>query len=397
MVICMPRKRLTEAAVEKLKPTPDKQIDYFDAGMPGLMLRVSYGGTKTWRALYYVNRKPKTHKLGRYPVLNLKQARDAARAFLADPQTAKRRSGTGTFKSVAEKFLELHVTHNRLRSKREIERCLTKYIYPAWEDRPFIELRRGDVADLLDDIVKNHGARQADAVLAIIRKIMHWYETRTDIYSSPIVRGMHRTNHAERKRQRVLSPDEIRALWSAADDLGSFGAFVKMLLLTGQRRDKVAKMKWTDINDDVWHLATEPREKGNPGSLKLPSMAIGIIGSQPRLAENPYVFAASVGNGPINSFSQRKKELENVLSHTIRDMPPWVLHDLRRTARTLMSKCVSPHIAERVLGHAIAGIEGVYDRHKYDEEKAEALERLASAIEEIVFVGNDRFGSKRSS
>jgi hypothetical protein len=99
------RKRLTEEGVRKLKPTPDKQIDYFDTGLPGLVLRVSYGGTKTWRALYYVNRKPRMHKLGRYPTLKLKPARDVARKFLEDPQRALARSTAGTFQEVAEDFV----------------------------------------------------------------------------------------------------------------------------------------------------------------------------------------------------------------------------------------------------------------------------------------------------
>jgi hypothetical protein len=180
----MPKKRLTEEGVAKLKPpVAGKQLDYFDAGMPGLVLRVNYGGRKTWRALYYVRgigkdgrrrTEPRTHALGLYPILKLKEAREAARKFLADPQKARAQANGGSFKEVAENFIKRHVDANKLRSKAEIERCLHKYIYPAWQHRPFLELKRGDVSALLDRIEDEHGPRQADICLAIISKMTNW-------------------------------------------------------------------------------------------------------------------------------------------------------------------------------------------------------------------------------
>ena len=384
----MPKKRLTEEGVAKLKPpATGKQIDYFDAGMPGLVLRLNYGGAKVWRALYYVKRTnkdgkrvtiPTTHKLGRYPHLKLKEAREAARRFLADPQKGLAEADTGSFRDVANNFIKRHVEASRLRSQPEIERCLNKYVYPAWEHRAFREIKRGDVADLLDRIEDRHGARQADLVLAIIRKMANWYAARTDDYVSPVVRGMHRSNGSDRRGKRILDDDEIRALWNV--EAGTFAAFVKVLLLTAQRRDKVATMKWDDISDDTWTIVSAEREKGNAGSLRLPPMVLEIINAQPRIAGNPYVFAGR-GNGPLNAFSQRKEELDAKLP----DMPPWVLHDLRRTARSLLSRAgVRPDISERVLGHAIPGVEGVYDRHAYRDEKADALNRLAALVESII-------------
>jgi integrase len=110
-------------------------------------------------------------------------------------------------------------------------------------------------------------------------------------------------------------------------------------------------------------------------------MALAVVKAQPHIDGNPHVFAAGVGKGPFNSFSQRKAELDEKLA----DMPRWVLHDLRRTARSLMSRAwVRPDVAERVLGHAIAGVEGVYDRHSYFEEKSDALNRLAALVEIIL-------------
>ena len=392
----MPRKRLTEEGVRKLKPPPEgKQIDYFDAGMPGLVLRMNYGGRKTWRALYYIKGKhkktgeprtePRTHPLGQYPILNLKEAREAARRFLADPQKGLAEADTGSFREVAGEFIKRHVEANKLRTQGEIERCLNKYILPHLEHRTFRELKRGDVAALLDKIEDGHGARQADLCLAIIRKLMHWYQSRNDDYLVPVVRGMNRYKAADHKGARILSDDEIRALWAVTEGMDAFGALVRLLLLTGQRRDKVATMRWDDIVGDEWRIPTEKREKGNAGNLRLPPIALDIINQQPRLADNPYVFAVSGGKGHFNSHSQRKEDLDARLAEMLPAMERWTLHDLRRTARSLLSRAgVRPDISERVLGHAIPGVEGVYDRHSYDVEKADALNRLACLIETIV-------------
>jgi integrase len=390
----MPKKRLTELSVEKIKPpAKGKQLDYYDAGMPGLVLRVNYGGAKVWRALYYVKRlakdgkrtsMPTTYPLGRYPHLNLKEAREKARTFLNDPQKALAEADVGSFKDVAETFIKRHVEANNLRWQDEIKRCLHKYLYPHWQDRAFRDIKRGDVAQLLDVIEDRHGKRQADVVLAIVRKMMNWYATRNDDYVSPIVRGMGRRDANGNARKRILDDAEIRALWSACKDQGMFGSLVKLLLLTAQRRDKVATMRWDHVVEGEWHIASEPREKSNAGTLKLPPLALDIIEAQPRIAGNPHVFAGSMRGrrlpAAFNSFSAAKAKLEAKLS-----MAPWVLHDLRRTARSLMSRAgVRPDISERVLGHAIAGVEGVYDRYSYDAEKADALLRLARLVESIV-------------
>ena len=138
-------------------------------------------------------------------------------------------------------------------------------------------------------------------------------------------------------------------------------------------------MKWADVTDGVWTIATAEREKSNAGSLALPAQALAIIEAQPRLGDNPYVFAGR-GLRPLQ-FSQSKAPFDAKLPK----MPRWTLHDLRRTARSLMSRAgVRPDISEAVFGHAIPGVEGIYDRHRYDAEKAAALERLATLIDGIV-------------
>jgi hypothetical protein len=164
--------------VNKLKPPPPgKQLDYFDAGMPGLVLRLSYGGKKTWRALHYVKTvgkdskrrtEPRTHALG--PILNLKTAREKSTSVSCRPAKGPSRAEAGTFKQIAADWIREYVDEKGLRSKGEIERHLKSYVYPQCEHRLIHEIRRLDVNKLLDDI-KN-------------KKI----ERREDQYNSPLVR-----------------------------------------------------------------------------------------------------------------------------------------------------------------------------------------------------------------
>ena len=191
---------------------------------------------------------------------------------------------------------------------------------------------------------------------------------------------MRRVPKEVRNRSRMLSDDEIRGVWKAAEEMGQFGAFVRLLLLTAQRRDKVANLRWDDIDSKgVWTIRTEEREKGNPGKLQLPKLALEIIEAQPRFVGNPYVFAGKDGHAlRRNSDSKIKFDAKCGIED-------WRLHDLRRTARSLMSRAgIQSEIAERVLGHAIGGVEGIYNRHSYDVEKADALRKLTALVERIV-------------
>jgi integrase len=138
--------------------------------------------------------------------------------------------------------------------------------------------------------------------------------------------------------------------------------------------------------DGTWTIPKEEREKGNAGIIKLPRIAFEVIEAQPRIADNPYIFPGPRGEGPFNAFGKYKAELDAKLGFP----EPWVVHDLRRTARSLMAKAgVADNIAERVLGHVISGVHGVYNRHDYTDEKADALTKLAALIENIIHPPTD--------
>jgi integrase len=356
--------------------------------MRGHYVRVQPSGAKSFVAVTLdPHGKQVWATIGPADVLTIAAAREQARIAISRIKEGKPAFEAppvklDTFEHVAEQWLKRHVRAKGLLSEHEVTRLLRAHVYPAWKDRAFLSIRRSDVAALLDDVEDNHGARQADYVLAIVRGVMSWYATRHDDYVPPIVKGMRRTNPKERARARILDDTEICTVWKAAETNGTFGALVRLLLLTAQRREKVVSMRRPDISvDGTWTIPTEAREKGTAGELVLPQAAVDIIRAQPHLGKNPYVLAGR-GNGHINGYSKAKRALDAKLP---KDMPQWQLHDLRRTARSLMSRAgVRPDVAERVMGHAIAGVEGVYDRHSYRDEKADALKRLAALIESIV-------------
>jgi integrase len=378
------RKSLTDRGVSALKPRASRYA-FPDPELSGHYVRVTPNGAKSFAA---VCRSPDGKQIwttiGSVDRMSIETARDLARTALQRvraglPAVEPRGETVAT---VAANWRKRHVERNGLRTWREIVRLLDAHILPAWGDREFAAIRRSDVAALLDEVEDNHGQRTADCVLTIVRSVMNWQATRDDDYSPPVVRGMQRQSTHAQARARILADDEIGAIWKAAEAGGLFGAFVRIALLTAQRREKVRTMRWADISDaGEWTIPQAPREKQAGGVLMLPAMALRIVRVLPQIGDNPFVFAGR-GDQPFNTGTKAKRGFDAKLP---KGTPRWTIHDLRRTARSLMSRAgVRPDIAERVLGHAIVGVEGTYDRHSYGDEKADALKRLATLIDGIV-------------
>jgi integrase len=286
--------------------------------------------------------------------------------------------GPETFERVTSDFMSRYVEEKGLRTAKAIRRNLTNHVLPVWGARDFTSIQRNDIAKLLDKIQDNAGPVMADKVLGHVSKICRWYATRHHDYVSPIVPGMNRTSTKDRARTRILNDDELRAIWKVTETNGVAGAFIRMALLTGQRAGKLVTMKWDDLKEGVWCIPQAPREKGNAGDLVLPKEALAVLDSLPRFASCPYVF--TLGRTPIGDDYIKKS-----IDAKVKTEQPWVLHDLRRTSKSLMARAgVRPDISERVLGHVIQGVEGIYDRHEYRDEKAHALRALAGLIESIL-------------
>lgn len=379
----MAKRNLTDAQIDKLG-TGSHRVPQ----LAGLYVRCrTAGGVKS----FWVIKRDRIGKLvqikiGERPTMAVIEAVEKAlhvlKAIEAGGDVGAARNGRLTFKKVADDWFEDHVKAEKrtLRSADFIKGNLKNHL-SVWDARAFDELDRGDVMRLLDKIKKTSPSA-ADKVLNILSRIFRWYYVRHPKLINPLAdtRGMRVISTKERARSRILNDDELRAVWKTAEANGQFGAFVRLSLLTGQRRDKVACMQWDHIVDGVWSIQAEAREKGNAEKIKLPQVALDILASLPRIEGNPFVFAAARGGSHFSGYSKAKKAFDKKSGTT-----GWTIHDLRRTARSLMSRAgVSSEHSERVLGHAIRGVEGVYDRHRYEQEIAVAVNKLAGLIDLIV-------------
>lgn len=351
------------------------QTDYFDTQVSGLALRVSQSGYRSWTFHYTLDRRRRI-TFGQYPALGLAGARtraDEAKVAVAtghDP----RLTATETLKDICEIYLARE--GDKLRNVKWRKGVLDRHVYPALGARPIAEIRRSEIVRLLDRVEEGSGPSMATQTLSLVRKIMNWHATRSDDFVSPVVRGMARTQRSEQARERVLTDDELRKIW--ATDSGVFGQYVRFLLLTAARRNEASEMTWAEIDGADWTLPAARNKTKVDLVRPLSRQAQAILEALPK--SEGFVWSTHGGAIPIAGFTQFKHRLDEASG-----VNGYTLHDLRRTARSLMSRVGVPSDhAERCLGHVIGGVRGVYDRHEYHREKQRAFEMLAGEIGRIV-------------
>ena len=340
---------------------------------------------------------PLTRRGGDYPIVTLAAGREWARVTLQDmiggidpkareeaARKAETRRLANSFAAVAEDFIARHVS--KLRTGRKEAATIRRELIAAWGAKPVTDISRDDVAIAvvrLADAGKLHAAHQ---LLAYTKKLFSWAIARgaSGLESSPCDRISARSIIRHREpRQRVLNADEVRAVWQASRALGfPFSPFIRLLFITGQRRAEVADMQWGELNlqTALWTIPA-PRMKGGAAhEVPLSSPALDIIKSLPRFP-GQYVFTTTGGERPISGFSKAKSRLDAAAP----GMPPWRLHDLRRTVRTNLGALPVPsNICELVIAHAQPGLHKVYDLHSYRDEKRRALELWSARLAEIV-------------
>jgi integrase len=430
-------KALTDIAIRNLKHGATRR-EIPVGGAKGLYVIVQPSGAKSYALRYRLAGKPQKLTLGRVlmpeskeekgtenrspkkidepqigDVLSLAGARKLANDVHLqinrgrDPRIGQRQAkqeqrleAENTFRAVAEEYLKRE--GSRLRSADWRRKVLERLVYRTLGDRPIVDIRRSEIIRLLDKIEEGQlldrdgdpiegGPVMADRTLALIRKIMNWHATRSDDFRSPIVRGMARVKAKDNARERTLTDDELRAVWKAADaavaapDKGGavyqrpFEALVQFLLLTAARRSEGAQMRRAELTGADWTLPAS-RNKTKVDLIRpLSVMARGVLSKVVPIMDCEFVFSTD-GEHPISGFSRFKSDFDEACGVT-----GWTLHDLRRTARSLMSRGgVNSDHAERCLGHVIAGVRGTYDRHEYHAEKKAAYEALAVQIDQIV-------------
>lgn len=374
----MPKKRLTDASVKRLKPPTSGQVDTFDQGYPGLALRLSYGGGRSFVFFYRVGGKLRRLTLGTYPALGLAEAREAWRQARQEVATGRDPGRSGVvgagatdFRGVFEEWLERDQSKNR--SASIVRKKLEKNVLPHWANRPIGTITRRDVLDVIDRIADRGAVTQARRVHGYLARMFGWAQGRGIIEINPL------TNlpkpGSETKRDRVLTDVELTAVWNAASEFGfPYGDAIKLLILTGARRDEIGRLNWSEVTPayDAIALEGSRTKTGVPHIIPLSAPARGILETLPRIADSQWVFTTR-GQTPIADWGRAKAKLDQASN-----VETWTIHDLRRTTATGLQKLgVQLQVTEACLGHTAGsrgGIVGVYQRHDYANEKRAALE-----------------------
>jgi integrase len=285
-----------------------------------------------------------------------------------------------------------------LRTFAQVEWSLRKYVLPRLGERPVTQIRKSDASRLYHEIAEGHGLRSAERACQHLVSVLSWYSRETDDFVCPIPRG--HVAAPARTRHRALSDREIVALWKATDaEPGRHDPFrplVRLLLLTGRRRGEIGEMVWSEIGPEGHLLPAARNKTGVPLLSPLAPMAREIIEAQPKLGA--LVFSRD-GDRKISDWDALKRKLDVRMLAALREHDPeaelqaWCLHDLRRTARTIMSRLRVPtEVAEHALGHLVGGIRGRYDLHQFLDEKRQAFEKLADEVMRIVGAAPEAHG-----
>jgi integrase len=370
----------------------------FDTHLPGFGLRVSAGGHKAWILFYRVGKRQRRYTIGTVSMLpKVDDARDRARELLRDvsrgidPADAVDQvpaAAPVTVRALAADFIERHAKP-RNRSWRTTERILAIHVLPAWGGRPAVAIARRDVRALLDDLVARDHPVLANRVLAAVRKMFHWALEREILSIAPTL-GV-RAPGKETQRERVLDDTELAAVWRAAERLGgAAGAFVRLLVLTGQRRDEVAKVRWVDLDLEkrVWTLPREATKADRTHEVPLSPLAVEALMGLAR--EGEFVLSTTDGRLPISGYSKIKVRVDALAAaeHGT-TLAGWRFHDLRRTAGTGLARLgVATSTISRVLNHQEGGVTRIYNRYGYLDEKRHALDAWARHVESLVRPGD---------
>jgi integrase len=400
---------LTDRLLKALKPAPaGTRTTHWDAAVPNFGVRVTEKKHVSFFVLRRRHGSPKLIRvvLGSYPALRLSEARDQARKTLADltagihpgeraaaTRKAEAARTANLFANIAEEFITRHAAKKR--TAIPIAQLIRRELVSRWGKRPITDIGRADIITMADEITDRGTPFAAHQALIYARRLFNW----------AIARDTYGLNHSPcdrlsasdligppQPRQRLLSDAELQLLWRATEgesrEVYPYAPYVRLLLLTGQRRAEGANATWDefDLAKAVWIIPAARMKNNSPHEIPLSPAAVHLLASLPRFLNGQYVFSTTAGTRPISGFTQYKTKLDRRIAELAPPgMADWRLHDLRRTMRTHLSALpVSPMVAELVIGHRQRGLQRVYDLHSYAAEKRQALELWAARLSAIV-------------
>jgi integrase len=380
--------KLTPSSVTALT-LPEGKRDHieWDDGLPAFGVRLR-GDSKRWIIQYRIGQQQRRESLGDVRKVKLDDARAIARKRFAqvelgtDPgaERAKAREAAGvaalTLATVAVRYLDAKKDMLRPSTFNSAKRHFQVHFAPLG-NRPISEIKRAEIAACLQQIIKQYGRTAAARARSSLNSSFAWSLREGLCEINPVI-GTNDPGRGLRARDRVLGDRELAAVWKACRD-DDFGRIVRLLILTGCRRDEIGSLQWSEIVGDVMTIAAVRSKNRKAHSLTLPPLALDILQSVPRRDGRDFVFGRRGGG------FARWGHHTTALRARLGEMPPFVLHDLRRSFRTGLGKLgIPPHIAELAINHTRSGIEAVYDKHRYEREIASALAQWAAHVAAII-------------
>jgi integrase len=389
-------KALTALAVERARPgTARREVP--DGLLRGLYLVLQPSGARSWAVRYRHRGAPRKLTIGPWPAIDLATARDLGAKALRrvaegdDPAAEKtaRRAGTAdTVEHVLADYIARHV--RRKRTGHEIERMLRRDVEWRWRGRKIQDITRRDVIALADAIEARGAPIMANRTFEAVRTFFNWCRAK-DIIAGPSPCEGVKPPGDERHRDRVLTDDELRLIWSACDVVKwPYGPQVRLLILTGCRRTEIADLRWSevDVEGRMLRLPRERVKNDRAHEVPLNTPALAVLGRIPN-SRSDFVFPSETSASSASSFSRAKRRFDAaILAATGGAIPHWTFHDIRRTVASGMARLgINLPVIEKCLNHqggSFGGIVGIYQRHSFTDEKRAALEAWGRFVTTLV-------------
>ena len=393
--VFMAKHKLTDRWIQAASPALAGRLEIGDLLCPGLYLRITVGGAKTWSVVMRVRDQVQRVTLGRYPVVTLASARKQAMQLLrevseggdprADAEAARlaaEQAAADTSKSFGALVdaYEMHIKANA-RSWQMIVNSLRRVEVLPLHGKPADAVTRRELMEAVDGLAAAGKPHAAGNLLRHLKMALSWAVGRGLLPASPLDKA--RAPVRANERDRVLSDTEIAAAWRACESLPQpWRAMIRMLILTGQRRTEVSAMRWeeVDLATALWTIPRERVKKDRPHVVPLSPAAVAILAEIGGDDASGFVFSTTGGTTASSNFNKTKAKLDAACG-----FGDWVLHDLRRTVRSgLAALGVPREVARAVVNHADGKIDRVYNRYDYATEKREALERWERHLLSVV-------------
>lgn len=400
----MPIVSLSDMTLRTLKPATT-QVTHWDKGLKSFGIRVSPGGTMTWVLL--LGQERQRIKLGNYPVIGLKDARELARRHLAERTLGQHKRRAVSFQEALDTFEATHLKNKRQKTTYELKRLLKKHFVPKLGRKQLSDLDAHHVTDITDRLTPG----TAWHAYAAVQTFLNWTVARRYISTSPLA-GVPSPPKST-PRARVLSDAEVKSIWEACEQSGGhkfpaddgyarrdkgydllnendiapaalpahFATIVRLLILTGQRRGEIAALRADYISNDTCTLPASLTKNGREHTFPITSLTLQIAFSSNC---RPLLFPARGKSGtPFNGWSKSKTALDRLSGVT-----DWTLHDIRRTVATRMAEMGIPiHVIEAILNHqsgVISPLARVYNRHNWLAEMRDAMDKWEARLRAII-------------